>query len=83
MNTRVDILFRKDQVDMTEDNKDIKILKNELWTRRISIKARVVMIRKNPSSRRNCIIGRNQEKSNKRTGGLEGIGEKQRASMER
>ena len=44
---RVDILFRKDQVDMTEDNKNIKILKNELWTRRISIEARVVMIRKN------------------------------------
>ena len=41
------------------------------------------MIRKNPSSRRNYIIGRNQEKSNKRTGGPEGIGEKQRASMER
>jgi len=47
MNTRVDILFRKDQVDMTEDNKDIKMLKNELWTRRISIEVRVVMIRKN------------------------------------
>jgi len=47
MNTRVDILFRKDQVDMTEDNKDIKMLKNELWIRRISIEVRVVMIRKN------------------------------------
>jgi len=47
MNTRVDILFRKDQVDITEDNKDIKMLKNELWTRRISIEVRVVMIRKN------------------------------------
>jgi len=27
-------LSRKDQVDTQEDNKDVKILKEELWTRR-------------------------------------------------
>jgi len=27
---RVDILSRKDQVDMKDDNKDIKVLKEEL-----------------------------------------------------
>ena len=31
---------------------------------------------KKPSGRRNYIIGRNQEKSNKRTGGPERIGER-------
>jgi len=30
---KVDILSRKDQVDTTDDNKDIKILKEELWIR--------------------------------------------------
>ena len=29
-NTKADILSRKDQVDTKEDNKDIKMLKNEL-----------------------------------------------------
>ena len=32
---------------MTEDNKNIKILKDELWIRRISVEAKVVIIRKN------------------------------------
>ena len=30
---RADILSRKDQVNTIDDNKDIKMLKNELWTR--------------------------------------------------
>lgn len=30
---------------MTEDNKDIKMFKNELWTRQVSIEAEVVVIR--------------------------------------
>jgi len=34
-------------MDMTEDNKNIKILKDELWIRRISVEAKVVIIRKN------------------------------------
>ena len=34
MNTRVDILSRKDQVDTKKDNKNIKILKDELWKQR-------------------------------------------------
>jgi len=44
-NTRADILLRKDQVDMMEDNKNIKILKDKLWTRSMSIEAEVVMFR--------------------------------------
>ena len=47
MNTRADILLRKDQVDMTENNKDIKMLKDELWKRRISIEAEIAIFRGN------------------------------------
>jgi len=34
-NTKTDILLRKDQVNTKEDNKDIQLLKEELWTRRM------------------------------------------------
>ena len=44
---RADILFRKDQVNTTDDNKNIKMLKDELWTRRISIEAEVAIFRGN------------------------------------
>ena len=46
-NIRADILLRKDQVDMMEDNKNIKMLKEKLWTRSVSIEAEVVMWRGN------------------------------------
>ena len=46
-NTRADILSRKDQVDIMEDNKNIKMLKDKLWTRSVSIEAEVVMFRGN------------------------------------
>ena len=32
---------------MTEDNKDIKMLKDELWKRRISIEAEIAIFREN------------------------------------
>ena len=31
---KVDILLRKDQVNTKEDNKDVQLLKKQLWTRR-------------------------------------------------
>ena len=34
MNTKADILSRKNQVNMKEDNKDVQLLKEELWSRR-------------------------------------------------
>ena len=34
MNTKADILSRKDQVNMKEDNKDVQLLREELWTRK-------------------------------------------------
>ena len=49
MNTKANILSRKDQVDTKKNNKDVKMVKNKLWTRRvaITIKAEVVAIWEN------------------------------------
>ena len=44
MNTKADILSRKDQVNMKEDNKDIQLLKEELWSRRTT--AKITMIKR-------------------------------------
>ena len=37
-NTKADILSRKDQVNTKEDNKDMQLLKKELWSRRMTAK---------------------------------------------
>ena len=42
MNIKVDIFSRKDQVNMKEDNKNIQLLKEELWLRRTT--AEITMI---------------------------------------
>ena len=44
-NTKADILSRKDQVDMRDDNKDVQILKEELWIRRTT--AGIMMLKRN------------------------------------
>jgi len=41
-NTKADILSRKNQVDTGDDNKDIQMLKEELWTKRTT--AEVTML---------------------------------------
>ena len=43
---KTDILSRKDQVDTMDDNRDIKLLKDELWMRQMKIEAKVMIIRK-------------------------------------
>ena len=45
MNTKADILSRKDHVNTTDDNKDIQMLKDEMWNRR-QISAEVKIIQK-------------------------------------
>ena len=47
MNTRVDILSRKDQVDTKKDNKNIKILKDKLWKQRQVIVAEIAIFKGN------------------------------------
>ena len=37
-NTKADILSQKDQVNTKEDNKDVQLLKNEMWTRKTTAK---------------------------------------------
>ena len=44
---RADILSRKDQMNTKGDKKDIKMLKEELWIRRINIEAEVIVFRGN------------------------------------
>ena len=44
MNTKTNILSRKDQVNIQENNKDIQMLKEELWTRRIT--AEIMMLKR-------------------------------------
>ena len=41
-NTKADILSRKDQVNIEEDNKDVQLLKDEMWTRKTT--ARIMML---------------------------------------
>ena len=37
-NTKADILSRKDQVNMKNDNKDVQILKDKMWIRKTMAK---------------------------------------------
>jgi len=41
-NTKVDILSRKDQVNTKEDNKDVQMLKEELWTRKMTAEVTIL-----------------------------------------
>jgi len=41
---KVDILSRKDQVNTKEDNKDVRLPKEELWTRKTTVE--VIMLKK-------------------------------------
>ena len=50
----MDILSRKDQVDTKEDNKDVWILKEELWTRRTT--AEVTMLKKNKTTENSDLL---------------------------
>ena len=45
-NTKVNVLSRKDQVDTIDDNRNVKLLKDELWIRQIKTEVEVVIIRK-------------------------------------
>jgi len=42
---KADILSRKDQVNTQDDNKDVQMLKEELWKRRTM--AEIIMLRRN------------------------------------
>jgi len=43
---KANVLSRKDHIDTIEDNKDVQILKDEMWTRR-QITAEIKMMQRN------------------------------------
>ena len=55
-NTKADILSWKDQVNMKEDNKDVQLLKDEMWTRRTT--ARITMLGRKVMTEEDNIIKR-------------------------
>ena len=63
MNTKTDILSRKDQVNMKEDNKDVQLLKEELWSRRTT--AKITMIERRMTAEE-CNILREIQRNNTR-----------------
>ena len=63
MNTKTDILSRKDQVNMKEDNKDVQLLKEELWSRRMT--AKITMIERRMTAEE-CNILREIQRNNTR-----------------
>jgi len=42
MNTKADILSRKEQVNTKEDNKDVQLLKEELWQQRTTVEITMI-----------------------------------------
>ena len=45
---KVNILLRKDQINTRDDNKDIQMLKEEVWTKRTT--AAVTLLRRNKTT---------------------------------
>ena len=53
-NTKADILSRKDQMDTWENNKDVQMLKKELWTRRTT--AEIMMLKRNKTMEKSDLL---------------------------
>ena len=67
-NTKANVLSRKDQVDTTDDNRNVKLLKDKLWIRQMKTKVEVVIIRKSQVIEETTLldeIQRNQTKKQK------------------
>ena len=62
-NTKADILLRKDQINTKKDNKDVQLLKEEMWSRRTT--AEITMIGKKTTTEEYDIL-REIQKSNMR-----------------
>ena len=62
-NTKANILLRKDQINMKKDNKDVQLLKEEMWSRRTT--AEITIIGKKTTTEEYDIL-REIQKSNMR-----------------
>ena len=51
---KADILSRKDQVNIQDDNKDLQLLKEELWNRRTI--AEITMLKKNSVKKKTDLL---------------------------
>ena len=65
MNTKVNILLRKDQVDTMEDNKNIQLLKKEIWMRKTT-SAEVKIIWRNQVVEKTILLKKIQRNSIKK-----------------
>ena len=54
-NTRTDILL-KNQMDIKEDNKNIKMFKDKLWKRKLVTKLEIVMFRENQIIKKTTLL---------------------------
>ena len=54
MNTKIDILSRKDQVNIKEDNNDVQLLKEGLWSRRMTVE--ITMMKRKITEKESNII---------------------------
>ena len=53
-NTKTDILSKKDQVNTKEDNKDVQMLKEELWMKRTT--AEITMLKRMTTTNKQEIL---------------------------
>ena len=65
-NMKADILSRKDQVNMKEDNKDVQLLKDEMWTRKTTTK--ITMLGQKAITEEGNIIKKIRKKQHKGEG---------------
>ena len=56
---KADILSRKDQVSTKEDNKDVQLLKDKIWTRKTMVK--ITMLERKIMTEENNIIKKIQK----------------------
>ena len=63
-------------MDTKDDNQDIKMLKDKLWTKKSQHRSRDSNFQKKPTSRRNYTVGRNSKKQHKRMRSIERIRKK-------
>jgi len=54
MNTKADILSRKEQINTKEDNKDVQLLKNKMWTRKTTVK--IMMLERKTMTKESNIV---------------------------
>ena len=64
-NTKADILSRKDQVNTKEDNKDVQLLKNEIWARKTT--AKIMMLGRKVKPEKNDILRKIRKNNTRET----------------